>query len=100
MTLKFRKDLWTSPRMLVGYRVIIALIGGYAASVALTLLVTHFSSYQGVDLRVLIYLVFFTLYTVAIIYLFAINSHRKAFVVALSMNLVAWTALWMVGGFA
>lgn len=100
MPLNIGRDVCKSPRVLVTLRVILVLVGGYALAAALSLIIAQFSSAEGRELRSLIYLVFFIAYSALIIWWFAINSHRKTWLVAGLGNVVAWSLLWALGGLA
>lgn len=86
------------PRLLVLARVVIALVGGYSLAAILSMIAAKYSSLEGRELRSLIYLVFFLLYPIAIIWLFSINSHRKALLATLIANACAWMSLYALDG--
>lgn len=88
------------PRMLVACRVLIAVVGGYALAAAISQIAAHFSELTGREQRSLLYLVFFSCYGLAIIWLFAIPRHRSALLSMLAANACAWGSLWWLGGLA
>lgn len=88
------KAMLRHERFLILLRALVAVVGGYALAAALSLVAAHFSVLQGRELRSLIYLVFFSAYGAAIIWLFAINGHRNAFYAMSGANVCTWGLLW------
>lgn len=87
------------PKTLVTLRTVCATFGGYAASAAFSLLVSHLSGLEGRQGESLIRLVFFVAYCTVILWSFAINTHRKAFAQMAVLNALVWCSYWiLVGG--
>lgn len=86
------------PKTLVTLRTLCAVLGGYAASAAISLLISHFSGLEGRQSESLIRLVFFVAYCTVILWSFAINSHRKAFTHMAILNVTTWAGYWLLAG--
>ena len=82
--------LSTHPKFLVTLRTPCAVVGGYAASACLSLLLAQWLGLTERPAEAFIKMVFFVVFCTLIIWSFAINSHKKAFIHMAGLNAVVW----------
>jgi len=93
--MKTLMNTWNaSPATAITLRVVIAVAGGYAASTAISLLFAAMNEMSDRQEVAFIRMVFFLVYTVYIIWIFAINDLQKVLVTGLATNAVAWALVW------
>lgn len=76
--------------MLVTLRTLCAVVGGYAASACISLLFAQWLGLSERPAEAFIKMVFFVALCTLIIWSFAINSHKKAFVHMAVLNALMW----------
>ena len=86
------------PKTLVTLRTLLAIVGGYSASAAISLWLASAMTMEPREENVFIRMVFFSAYTVVLIWSFAINQHRKAVIQMIVLNALLWAALASVKG--
>lgn len=84
------KSLFAKPAFNVTLRTLLAAVGGYSASAGLSLLLTSMMALEGRESIVFIRLVFLTVYTLLIIWVFSVNSERKIFTQMVLLNALLW----------
>lgn len=83
----------------VTLRTLLAVIGGYAASAAISMLLAAPFTMEKREQEVFIRLSFFVIYTVLIIWSFSINRSKKALKLMLGLNAMVWLAYFvLIGG--
>lgn len=83
---------------MVTTRTLFAVIGGYLICWALSLWTPVIFQVDGDEARRLRALVFFLYYTIAIVWLFAMNSNRRAMITVVVMNVLCWGSWFLLGG--
>ncbi|MCU4676534.1 hypothetical protein N7931_12930 [Catenovulum sp. 2E275] len=85
------------PAINVSIRTILAILGGYSLSAALSLLLASFAGLDGRESEVFIRMIFFISYTVTIIWTFSVNSERKIITQMCLLNVLLWLAVLLTG---
>lgn len=86
------------PKMQVTLRTVCAVVGGYFAAMALSLLIAIPMEMAAREQEVFIRMMFFTIYSVLIITAFSINRQRTVYIATFALNALAWLALTAVQG--
>lgn len=86
------------PHFEVTIRTLFAVVGGYAASAAFSILLAEPFDMERREQEVFIRMIFFVVYTTLIIWCFSINNTSKALKHMLGLNGILWLAYLLLIG--
>ncbi|MGD8175664.1 hypothetical protein [Marinimicrobium sp. ARAG 43.8] len=82
----------------IGLRTLTAVVGGYLLSAVVALGLSELFQLTGRDAQQFVALVFFTVYAIAIMAVFAFRSTAKALGIPWALTSALWLAWWLATG--
>lgn len=86
----------SSERLWIGARVFVAVVIGYLFSMALCLCIETWSALPGNEARTLTSLLFYLVYTVFIMWVFSVTSHKKSVLSGVVATALLWLGWWII----
>lgn len=91
--------MFSAERLWLSGRILSAAVGGYLLAMASCLCLGQLPGLSDNDARMLTTLIFFLIYLLIVLTVFAIASHRRAILTCWMGNALLWPlGLWLTGG--